>query len=316
MRPVLLAVAATVVASAVSARPADACSPPPCWPGFFLPGDTTNLPANAPGFLWRPMSSTSGGPAIDPANVTIYIEGADPTATLPFTATPLDGGDYLLVPAQPLVEGTTYLLVDATECWDGSTGPMAAITAGAPAPLPQALGALVVFNPQVDTLTVATASGTCDTDVTAAMVSVQLAPSTDAVPWLDVLELDTLVDGQPWHALRTENGSIPPGESWAGRGWDVIYSVCESSDPNVSHGTTEGRHTVTMRATIPGADGVIVATSDPFELDCGSIGDPPDDPPIDDGAACNAGASSGGAGWLVTIALGFGFSVRRRRKLI
>ncbi|HSS03376.1 MAG TPA: hypothetical protein VLM79_40210, partial [Kofleriaceae bacterium] len=119
-------------------RPADACSPPPCWPAAFVPGDRGRVPANLHGLYWRPMM----GPDSDAKPENVVLEDmAAPGVMLALTAQALDNGDYLLVPAAPLVEGKTYRLTDRSVCMiTDEKGPQVTFSVAPAAPLPVSLG--------------------------------------------------------------------------------------------------------------------------------------------------------------------------------
>src|SRR5688572_7773528 len=68
MRTTWLILGAACVAL-VAPRPADACSPPPCWPAAFVPGHGGRVPANVPGLYWRPMSELDV--SVKPENVVL-----------------------------------------------------------------------------------------------------------------------------------------------------------------------------------------------------------------------------------------------------
>lgn len=39
------------------------------WPGFLAPSNGAEVPANTPGFYWRPMRDNIGGSAPDPVKL-------------------------------------------------------------------------------------------------------------------------------------------------------------------------------------------------------------------------------------------------------
>ena len=102
MRPSLLVLAATSLTLS-SSRPADACSPPPCWAGSFVPGNDGWVPANAPALFWRPMLVYDDLTS-HPANV-VLTSAADPTTPIPLTAQSFGFGDFLFVSDAPLTPG-------------------------------------------------------------------------------------------------------------------------------------------------------------------------------------------------------------------
>jgi MYXO-CTERM domain-containing protein len=229
----------------------------------------------------------------------------------------LSDDDYLIIPAQPLVAGTSYLLRDDNMCF-GSAGPSAIFTAGPAVPLPTApLGTLHAVERDVAELEVSTSGGSCSSMIQADQATIDLELDPAVAPWLPVLHFETLVDGQPWHRQTRLNVRGAPGASWRGRGVDLVYELCRSDDPWARTGLTSGRHLVAMRATLPGT--AIIMETAPAAIELACPGDPPptciDSPEPCDGsrAGCSAGGSHP-APWLVLAfgALG-GLLVRRRR---
>ena len=259
VKTILFAIAIPVLALATP-RAADACSPVPCWQGYFVPGDAAHVPANLPAVYWRPMLSSSNPMTADPSRV-VLTSTAEPGKPLPFKATALANGDFLLVLDAPLTAGTSYTITDSSTCdFTGEHGPHATFTAAPAAPLPTYLGALVVTDGEVAPLEVASSSGSCFSEVSADRSTFVLAPATDAQPWLDVLQFETLVDGTKWRAVSGIGQTLPPGASWQGRGSDLLYRVCKTTDTSVDQGLATGTHDVELRATLPGTP--VMLTSD------------------------------------------------------
>jgi hypothetical protein len=300
MRSTLLVLAATGFTLWTS-RPAEACSPLPCWPGAFVPRDHGEVPANVPALYWRPMSGYEL--TADPNNV-VLATAADPTTAIPFTATPLANGDFLIVPDAPLARGS-YVIVDHTQCEDFNLpGPSAAFAVEAAMPLPTTLVPLIASPSRLEQIDVESRLGACSAQVMVATSVVELAPTFVKDPWFDALHFETLVDGNPWTYRSGLTLNPPPGESPLGRGRDRVFSVCATTDPTVS-GLAEGKHVVTMRATLPGS--TLVVMSEPLEvtLRCVMTGDPTGDPPGSGRATggCSAGAGVGPALGLALLGL-------------
>ena len=296
-----------LVSALAESRPADACSAPLCWPGGFVPGDGTTIPQNAPGLYWRPVRNLSTGTAPDPASVTLTTL-ADPSTALPFTATALPGGDYVIVPDQPLVEGTTYVLEDLATC-GGAPGPRVTFTAGPSAPLPTSLGT-VSTDPHGlrGELEVATASGSCSTTIDAVSMSISLLPSTDAAPWMSLLLFETVVDDQPWKIQSSINFPPPPGGSWRGRGRDLVFRTCTPNLDASYPGMAPGGHPVAFRASLPNMQPISTPDLN-VELMCDSITDPDPTDPSDDSGGCTSTTPTSSSLLLVAFAV----LLRRRR---
>ncbi|HVK72913.1 MAG TPA: hypothetical protein VM734_06315 [Kofleriaceae bacterium] len=249
-----LAVATTVVVAALASRPADACSPPVCSPGFFVPDDGAVVPANLPGLYWRP--SVQGG--AEPSLVTLAPDD-QPAAPIALTATALAGGDYLLVPEAALVPGVRYTITDANACPPSGAERVARFTAGPVAPLPTQLGTLTATAEPDESISIPHGAA-CSVNVVSATASIELSLGADAAPWRDVLHYQTLVDARIWRPRDSVISYVAPGASWRGRARDLLYTTCVQ-DPDHSAGSLEpGAHEVEMTATLPGT--TIALTSD------------------------------------------------------
>lgn len=300
------------VASLVAAAPsvADACSPPLCSPGFFSLENGTAVPANVPGFRWSPMSGPSPSPA-DPSKV-VLARATAPGTPLPFTATRLSDGDYIIVPNQPLMPGTGYVLTDQNTCGGSALGPRVTFQAVDAAPLPTSLGALMETESHIDPLTVATGSGSCSSEVDAHQIGITLQLTPEALEWRGALQFETLVDGQVWKPSSSAPIETQPGTSWRGRGVDLLYRVCKTNDELVTEGLAAGPHEVVMRATLPGSGTVVQSSSLTVQFGCADTGSPdPGGEEDEPDGGCDAGGS-GSSSWLLLGSLAALGGLRRR----
>jgi hypothetical protein len=280
MRLLLLAFPLLVVSS----RPADACSAPQCWPGAFVPQDGAVIPENAPGFYFRPP--LQGGSAGD-ASLVRLTAASDPSTPLAFTAMPQPNGDFVLVPDAPLVAGETYTLEDGAECNGGTM--YSTFTAGPSAPLPSSLGSVnLIGHGMFAEIPVATASGSCSTTVEATIAQITLDVSASAEPWKDLLLYETLVDDKPWVNQVSINVRTDPGESWLGRGTDLLYRVCKPNPDAIFQGLAEGGHNVRFRASLPGVTNQtsLATPAAPIEIMCTSNPNPDPEEIDNDGGGC------------------------------
>ena len=293
------------IGSALAIKPtvAEACSPPPCWPGFITPNTGTRVPANAPGIYWMPMSGDTAG--TDPGNV-VLATAAEPTTPLAFTATPNADGSYLLVPTEPLAADTTYVVTDLNKCegYSGIIGPTASFQVTASAPMPTALGTIAEVKNETGPLDVGTGSGSCSTEVTAHQITITPELIYEATPWSDLFHFEVLVDGRVWKRTSSINLTASPRGSW------VLYHTCESADPGAADGLSAGTHVVEARATLPGTTTVLASNQLTVELKCGDIGDGDDDGHNHSHGGCNAGGASASALLLLAIVP----MLRRRRR--
>jgi hypothetical protein len=236
------------------------------------------------------------GASVNTENVVLE-EMAAPGVSIALTAQQLANGDYLLVPATPLIAGRRYRLKDRSECTvTQESGPEVVFEVGPEAPLPSNLGDLSATAMVLGDMDLATPSGSCFAEATVARMGIDLVPSSAAAPWIDALLFETTVDGRPWRYSPSINVSSPPGTSPDGRARDRVYAVCDSRDPLVGDGVGEGSHVVTMRATVPGSTQVISSSSLEVKLSCAEA--PAEQ---DGGGGCSTGGSNAAAG--VGIAL-------------
>ena len=309
-----------VVASALHAshaRRADACSPPPCFAGHFVPKTGTTVPANTPALYWQPIQS--GGSPIANASLVSLVATNAPATKLAFTATPIGmTGSYLLIPDQMLAAGTSYMLDDGNMCSfnQQNTQPMSTFTVAAAAAMPTELGSLTLSAGNVAPMDVFTSSGSCFTEITASSAIVTLELSASALPWRDALFFETLVDGQVW-SLGNPLSPTPPGENGKGRGIELLWRRCHTDDPLAANGVSEGMHTVAMRVTLPGSTLSLTTAPVTFELTCPPDAVTPDNTDVvDDGPRSGCGCRSSDAPssiWLAALLLVRRRSARRRR---
>jgi MYXO-CTERM domain-containing protein len=287
--------AAALAASLLVAPRTDACSGSLCnGPGWLVP-ESGQVPENATAFLWVP----SDGPdplTVTAADVTFLDLTGGGEVQLGVTVTELSAGTYWIEPAQPLQAGTPYRLTGASFCNESgqSFDPVVAeLSAGASALLPTgaSLGSLVLEPVEIGNLQVATWSGACEAYVTASQLAFAIDLSPEAAPWADLLLYETLVDGQPWAPVDTAGLSgmnyydpPGPGESWTGRGRDVVYTICHTDDDGALAGVQLGAHTIQLLATLTGHPEINLASDEVgIELSC-------------DTAGGGAGGGAGGAG--------------------
>jgi MYXO-CTERM domain-containing protein len=328
--------AAIVASSALAAaavlvgapRSADACSASCVDSGFFVPGEGATVPANVPGLYWRPRYDSLE--PVAPSSVTLST-AADPGTPLAFTATELSSHNYLLVPDAPLVEGTTYLLTDATACMFGGGGnpsPTVTFTVGPTAPMPTTIGTLAVTDLPVRTDAVASAGGSCSLDavVASAAVAIDYVAVPSAAPWRDVLHFQTYVDGRPWNGRASILGTFAPGASWVGRGFDRLITVCRVDDPfgdenQVGPQLAEGPHQVEMRATLPGTSLAFSTGARTVTLACPTVLPPDGDAGLDggsgetgEGGGCCSSTTHPGAAAGLAFAVSAWLARRRRAR--
>lgn len=300
--------AATLVLAADPSR-SEACSAPACWPGSITPRDATPIPSTLPGIFWQPLQGATDEASTDPTNVVLATAAA-PTTELAFTTTPLANGAFLIVPDEPLVEGTTYVVTDNNTC-AYVDGPSASFVVGSAAPLPTFLGSISATSERVETIDVATSSGSCSTEVTAHRVTITPELIYEAIPWSSVFHFEIVVDGQVWRSTDSINTFPDVRGTWQ------LFRTCPGSttDLGADPGLSAGPHAVFVRATIPGTSTVLTTEEITVDMHCpGEPGSDIDGDGDDDGGGCQAAPSSS-LPWHAAVLLGaLAFVTRRRNR--
>ncbi len=133
---------------------------------------------------------------------------------------------------------------------------------------------LRVGAPLREELRVMTTCGSCSVAVDAAQTAVSLELPRELERWSDVLLVTTTIDrGEIWRPQRSLCSRVAPGESWTGRGTELVFAACPGSDERrctPSWGLVEGEHQVEMTAWFPGIDVSISATAS-VVLACDSL---------------------------------------------
>lgn len=124
--------------------------------------------------------------------------------------------------------------------------------------------ALKVGKPIMDALAVA-AGGSCSEGITAAQFPIKMDLPEAMGVFRDQLYFETIIDGARWDASASLCNPVVPGTSWRGKGVDLLFIACT---PFSSQGLAAGRHTVEMRASLPGTDFLAVTSKVEVELRC------------------------------------------------
>jgi len=303
---------------------AHACSPGGCRIGVLVPSGG-DVPASLPAVLWSPEQDffTSEPSPIDPTQIELVQLTANGEVPVQATAAVREDGLYLITPAAPLLPDADYELRAGQFCSMAPPEPWpttATLHTTSAAPLPMTLGKLSVYAVKQGSLNVATTGGGCIATVTAASERIELGLAADAAPWKNVLMYQTLVDGLPWQG-STGLSDFSLGESWQGRGKDLVYTPCDNSGDEFGiGGVAPGKHSVKMRATLPGTDVALETEEVSFELTCAPPEPPPPEVLVDPENAttdCNVAAPGGGAqaSWAAgTMAVALAAMGARRRR--
>jgi hypothetical protein len=127
--------------------------------------------------------------------------------------------------------------------------------------------ALKIAEPITDALGIA-AGGSCGESVKAAQLPIEMDLPEAMRAFRDQLYFETIVDGtRRWSPSASICSPIAPGASWRGKGIDLLFSVCDVMQ--LSHtGLAAGRHTVEMRASLPGTDVSAVTFKVEVDFEC------------------------------------------------
>lgn len=292
-------------------RRVEACSFVGCGPSFFVPDDLAVVPANIPGLFWRQMGGVYGRG--DPQYVTFST--TNPAVAQDFTVVDIEGElDRLLVPVQPLVEGTSYELVDSNECGNEAfpgTPDRVTFRVGPATPLPSDLGTLTVSYGE-GALEVWTSSGTCTSMVEASFADISLEMTAEASPWRDALHFETIIDGMPWKS-GIDTGWRGPGQNGQGRGRERVFRICRTEDTAVYPGVNGGVHQVVFRASLPGTNIAVETVPVAIDLACSPLPPEPEPPPGEDVLPSDGACSTSGSSTFGWLALVFALFLRRQR---
>jgi len=307
---------AASLASFLQLAPKDslACSAGPCFSGFFAPkgGD---MPASLPGVVWYPRRGGAISPG--PTDVGLFEVTAIGTNQVAANVLPYgDAGAFVLTPIAPLSPNTDYILRGKDGCVDGAPPTEATFHTWDAAPLPTTLGTILAAGGSYTTLDVATTSGSCSTNINVQAEPISLTLTAEAAPFVNAFLYETLVDGEPFRATKSLIQEVQPGESWQGRGKDLLYTRCDAPQPpDIGDGLAPGNHTVIFRATLPGSTVVLESEPANIYLEC---------PPIDyvndpSGSASESGGCNTSQGgrtngfWAAISVLLLALAVRRKK---
>jgi hypothetical protein len=119
----------------------------------------------------------------------------------------------------------------------------------------------------------------CGVSVNAAQLPIEMVLPEAMMAFRDQLYFETIIDGTDhWSPSASICTPVLPGTSWQGKGVDLLFSVCGDTPALAHGGLASGRHTVEMRATLPGTGVSAVTSKVEVELRCKEL-----DNPIDDG---------------------------------
>jgi hypothetical protein len=269
-RSVTIAAVTLAVIAFWPARHAQACSPPVCRTGSFLPAPEARIPANAPALIHLPGSAAvAGAPTREQLHDQIELLTQEGTA-VPFITESRPQGMLLRPVTGPWPPG--ILRVRRPELCAGIgtvtlPPPMVEqrFSVTAPVPLPTALGTVYAGHSQMQSLTVAH-DGECTTEIRAAVVTLTILPTPEFQAFLPLAEIN-VYERSPEHP-----GAL--NQAWARKSDSdpltlSVYASCETDRPaHVGNGLTPGLHQLEIAASIAGATQPLPGVRVVVDLDC------------------------------------------------
>jgi hypothetical protein len=250
---------------------------------------TGTVPANLPAVAWwfgrsyydELDDSDAGGPY--PVMTTaddLVLECGDETANRRTIAVDVEvtGAYALIAPKTAFVAGESCSLHSRVVRCDLSkiegfwhkhdmsylTG-RANFTVGASAPLPDALGVFEIEPAKVEPIELTEGAGCSGIDDVCATRGT-IALSDGARPWRDAFVYETRVDGKPWRLPRAAPLPLDEGSSHIGRGREILFAKRPGASSRTDvRGLSVGRHSVVIRAYLPGTQ--VTLETEPVEID-------------------------------------------------
>jgi len=141
----------------------------------------------------------------------------------------------------------------------------AAFSIAASAPLPDALGVFEIEAAKVEPIELGEGAGCSGIDDVCAIRG-EIALSDEARPWRDAFVYETQVDGKPWRLYRAAPLPIDEGSSHIGRGREILFAKRPGASSHTDvKGLSVGRHSVVIRASLPGTQ--VTLETEPVEID-------------------------------------------------
>jgi MYXO-CTERM domain-containing protein len=276
------------------------------------------VPASARALLFTPawdaatsQRNVDGLQLIGPdgAPVAVKLEEVSPS-----------GGSYLVVPQTALEPGKSYRLRYPQGCLQAHpTSPSIAEHAFQTSPVekvPSQLGSASMTGHRLAKMSVWTISGSCTSEITAALAHVTVRPSPELAAYLAMAHVSGFVNGQDAPIVNyrvADDRSIVELD---------VYAGCVVADRGAFRGLLPGKHRLELRAHVVGeaVDPPPIWTD--IQLDCaGNVGAGPTEPgsatgpsgSADAGAGCSFTPGRGAGGWLASLAMVILAASRRRR---
>lgn len=245
--------------------------------GFVSEGGL--IPSNSPGLLWWGEFEGSNGTDQDLPVQIADASGEPLPVEYELVSKDQRRSLWLFRPRGGLTTGKSYVFTTRQICqtFMGSESEqrISVTVSDQAAVSPAGPMALKIGEPTTDIVDIA-AGVSCSVSVYAAQLSIEMDLPAAMKAFRDQLYFETIIDGTDrWTPSTAICSLVPPGASWRGKGVDLLFSVCGDTPDLANRGLAAGRHTVEMRASLPGTD-VLAATSKvEVELRCPKESDNP-----------------------------------------
>ena len=112
-------------------------------------------------------------------------------------------------------------------------------------------------------------SSSCSDKIEAVQLPVRMELPEALEEFRDQLYFETIIDSKDaWRPSLSACDPYRPGVSWRGKGVDLLFTACGNPGPASTRGLAAGRHTVEMRASLPGTNVLIASSAAVVELRC------------------------------------------------
>jgi len=163
----------------------------------------------------------------------------------------------------------------------------------------------------------------CSAEVDAAQRVIEVVLPEAMKPLAPNLLFETTVDGKAWRPADSICSRVVPGDSWRGKGKELVYAMCEPKPVLVEEGLAPNvEHWVQVRVRAPGSKTVLETAREKFTLHCPPPVEevtkpPPKAAPRVKARGCNGCTAGDDASsepsWEVLLATLFVFGRRRRQ---
>ena len=242
----------------------------PTW-GFVSGGGL--IPSNSPGLLWWGKFEGSNGEDQD-LPVQIANASGEPLAVeYELVSKDQPRSLWLFRPRDGFKIGKSYVFTTQHICKDhlnrlNSEQQISVTVSDEAAVSPAGPVALKIGEPITGALHIA-AGVSCGVSVNAARLPIEMDLPEALGAFRDQLYFETFIDGTDrWSPSASICSLVLPGASWQGKGVDLLFSICGDTPAFADGGLAAGRHTVEMRASLPGTDILAVTSKVEVELRC------------------------------------------------